>query len=351
MEVRKNAAKKYQELNKKFIIRALPFPKRTWETLKDHKKKTVLFLVMGGLMIYYETYLKIIKYFRTMEPLQLKLRRWFLGEERIMPDSIKEIFIEAEGLRLKPETITILSEKFIQADKEFINGVTRKFLKKVYKTAGYLPTQKDQEEFYNEGPYRRKLNQRLCGLSLKQFLMQFDGLLKRIQKNDPTFKEEDLLRQVLNVWDESKAKTHEWESNMRKIWTELKKSKTMFEEDKQKIVTRKLKENPNSSIEEIEKELAKAGFHGMGLKDKLMLTEYQLMYLEVTKSHYMERLKSEVIASKNMKIQSKIKNLEDEIEKMKATKQQYQTRFKEIYQKHMTEENKEGAENPEAQKN
>jgi len=52
-----------------------------------------------------------------------------------------------------------------------------------------------------------------------------------------------------------------------------------------------------------------------------------------------------------MKIQSKIKNLEDEIEKMKATKQQYQTRFKEIYQKHMTEENKEGAENPEAQKN
>jgi len=135
------------------------------------------------------------------------------------------------------------------------------------------------------------LNQRLCGLSLKQFLMQFDGLLKRIQKNDPTFKEEDLLRQVLNVWDESKAKTHEWESNMRKIWTELKKSKTMFEEDKQKIVTRKLKENPNSSIEEIEKELAKAGFHGMGLKDKLMLTEYQLMYLEVTKSHYMERLK------------------------------------------------------------
>jgi len=36
--------------------------------------------------------------------------------------------------------------------------------------------------------------------------MQFDGLLKRIQKMDPTFKEEDLLRQILNVWDESKAK-------------------------------------------------------------------------------------------------------------------------------------------------
>ena len=58
-----------------------------------------------------------------------------------------------------------------------------------------------------------------------------------------------------------------------------------------------------------------------------------------------------MIASKNMKIQGKIKSLEDEIEKMKATKQQYQTRFKEIYQKHMTEENKEGVENPEAQKN
>ena len=59
---------------------------------------------------------------------------------------------------------------------------------------------------------------------------------------------------------------------------------------------------------------------------------------------------SEVIASKNMKIQAKIKSLEEEIEKMKATKQQYQALFKEIYQKHMTEENKEGVENPEAQK-
>ncbi len=55
-----------------------------------------------------------------------------------------------------------------------------------------------------------------------------------------------------------------------------------------------------------------------------------------------------------MKIQGKIKSLEDEIEKMKVTKQQYQARFKEIYQKHMTEENKEGkegVENSEAQKN
>ena len=29
----------------------------------------------------------------------------------------------------------------------------------------------------------------------------------------------------------------------------------------------------------------------MGLKDKLLLLEYQLMYLEVTKAHYIDRLK------------------------------------------------------------
>ena len=92
--------------------------------------------------------------------------------------------------------------------------------------------------------------------------MQFVGILKKIQKNDPTFTEEDLLRQVLNVWDEAKSKTQKWETEMRKIWTELKKSKTMFEDDKQTIVTRKVKENPNISVEEIDKELAKAGFHG-----------------------------------------------------------------------------------------
>ena len=58
-----------------------------------------------------------------------------------------------------------------------------------------------------------------------------------------------------------------------------------------------------------------------------------------------------MIASKTMKIQGKIKNYEEQIEKMKTTKQQYQTLFKEIFQKHLNEENKEGAvtggENPE----
>jgi len=284
-----------------------------------------------------------------MEPMQLKFRRWFLGEERIMPDSIKEIFIEAEGLRLKPETVTVLSEKFVQADKEFTNGVTRKFLKKVYKFAGHLPTEKDKQDFYNEGPYRRKLNQRLCGLSLRDFLMQFEGILKKIRKNDPTFKEEDLLGQVLNVWDDAKSKALRWETHMRKIWPELKKSRTMFEDDKQRIITKTVKENPNASVQDVDKELAKAGFHGLGLKDKLLLLEYQIMYLEVTKAHYIDRLRSEVIASKTLKIQNKVKNFEDQIEKMKATKQQYQTEFKEIFQKHVNADGKEGAEgeNPE----
>jgi len=295
-------------------------------------------------MIYYETYLKIIKYFRTMEPLQLKFRRWFLGEERIMPDSIKEIFIEAEGLKLKPETVTVLSERFVQADKEFSNGVTRKFLKKVYKFAGHMPTEKEKQEFYNEGPYRRKLNQRLCGLSLRDFLMHFESVLKKARKNDPTFKEEDLLAQVLNVWDDAKSKAQSWETRMRRIWPELKKSRSMFEDDKQGIITKTVKGNPNISVEDIEKELAKAGFHGLSLKDKLLLLEYQLMYLEVTKAHYIERLKSEVIASKTVKIRNKVKDFEDQIENMKATKQQYQTEFKEIFQKHINDDGKEGAE-------
>jgi len=56
-----------------------------------------------------------------------------------------------------------------------------------------------------------------------------------------------------------------------------------------------------------------------------------------------------VIASKTLKIQNKVKNFEDQIEKMKATKQQYQTEFKEIFQKHVNADGKEGAEgeNPE----
>lgn len=93
-----------------------------------------------------------------MEPFQLKLRRWFLGEERFIPDSIKELSFTEEGLHLKPETITVLSELFAKTDKEFAYGITRKFLKKVYSKVGYFQTEKDKETFYNEGPYRRRVS-------------------------------------------------------------------------------------------------------------------------------------------------------------------------------------------------
>jgi hypothetical protein len=92
-----------------------------------------------------------------MEPIRLKLRRWILGEERWIPDSITETWIAEEGFRLKPETITVLSELFTKTDKEFSYGVDRKFLKKIYVKAGCLETKKEKEDFYNEGPYRRKV--------------------------------------------------------------------------------------------------------------------------------------------------------------------------------------------------
>ena len=101
--------------------------------------------------------LEIIRKIRTMEPFRLKLRRWILGEERFMPDSIKETFIAEEGFKLKPETMNVLSELFTKTDREFAYGVDKKFLKKVYVKAGCLETKKDKEDFYNEGPYRRKV--------------------------------------------------------------------------------------------------------------------------------------------------------------------------------------------------
>ena len=87
----------------------------------------------------------------------MKLRRWFLGEETIMPESIKETFIAEESIRLKPETISILSELFTATDKEFAYGINKKLLKKVYTYANSLQTEKDKMDFYNEGPYRRKV--------------------------------------------------------------------------------------------------------------------------------------------------------------------------------------------------
>jgi len=92
-----------------------------------------------------------------MEPFQLKMRRWVLGEDRFIPESIQELSLAEEGLKLRPETINILSQFFNKTDKEFAYGITRKFIKKIYSHTGYFENKKDEETFYNEGPYRRRV--------------------------------------------------------------------------------------------------------------------------------------------------------------------------------------------------
>ena len=113
-------------------------------------------------------------------------------------------------------------------------------------------------------------------MNLKEFLVFFDRVLKKIQKTNPNFSEEDLLKMVINNWEVAKEKvkmriivilnnfkTHNWEQKLLSIRDELRKARTAFEEDKTVIITKKLKENPDLPLEELDRELAKTGFFGI----------------------------------------------------------------------------------------
>jgi hypothetical protein len=87
----------------------------------------------------------------------MKLRRWFLGEDNELPESITEILYIKDKLSLKYETTVVLSELFVQTDNELTFGVNRKFMAKLYSKMGVFENKKEKEEFYFESPYRRKV--------------------------------------------------------------------------------------------------------------------------------------------------------------------------------------------------
>jgi hypothetical protein len=92
-----------------------------------------------------------------MEPFKMKLRRWFLGEDNAMSESISETLYYNDEVSLKTETVQVLSELFSQADVKLPNGVTRKLLAKTFSKMGVFAEKKEKEEFYFESPYRKKV--------------------------------------------------------------------------------------------------------------------------------------------------------------------------------------------------
>ena len=100
-----------------------------------------------------------MKYVRSIEPLKFKLRRWFLGEDNYLPDSLRETLFYKEDVNLEVETIAILTVAFMSADKDLYFGVTKKLIGKIYKKLGCFEKVDEKRSFYFDGPYRRKVSQ------------------------------------------------------------------------------------------------------------------------------------------------------------------------------------------------
>ncbi len=101
--------------------------------------------------------IEFLKYVRSIEPLKRKFRRWFLGEDNFIPDSLKETMYYDEEIKLSIETVNVISNLFLPTDKSLHYGMTKRFLVKIYIGAGLLTEKKERQEFYLKGSYRRKV--------------------------------------------------------------------------------------------------------------------------------------------------------------------------------------------------
>lgn len=95
-------------------------------------------IIIYYLLQYFTISLGFIKRVRMMEPMNKKFRRWFLGEDNVTPDSLKDIIYCHNDIKLKPESIRLLSEIFIETDRKFAYGVNRKMIAKLLKRVGSL---------------------------------------------------------------------------------------------------------------------------------------------------------------------------------------------------------------------
>lgn len=282
MEVRRKMRYDIGEANYKVSQRAKPFYERIKDMLNNNKRKLAFFLVLCGLLNFFEGYKSFVSLTRILEPVKLQLKIWFLGEKHYIPESIEETFMSGEGIKLREETANKLSYLFVETDRELKYGINKKFLRRLYTKLNILKTKEERQDFYNDTLYSKKLNQRLNGVSLKQFLLLFQGMLKKQQYDGPNLSEEEFLRKTIETWDEVKADIKIWEDRVSR--NSVESSKPMqASQGKQKVIKEILSQNPAITIEEFERQIVERGYKGLSLKEKIEILETQLFQLSSMK--------------------------------------------------------------------
>jgi len=285
MEFRKKMRFDMMEANTKLKSQNKRFYERIYNKSYDNRKKIAIFLAFCVILNLHPIYKGSLQFARKLEPVKLQLKIWFLGEKNYIPDSIEETFMTREGIRISHTTNDTLSNLFVDTDRELKYGINKKFLRKLYAKVNCLKTKEDRAEFYDDSVYTQKLNQRLNGISLKQFLLMFQDMHKKLRR-DESISEEELLKRVVDAWDEVKQQTKAWENAVMKKKSEVSKSHNQrYLEDRKKTIYQMLKDNTFISLQDLERGVIERGYPAMSIREKVKALEFQFSQLSQLKAN------------------------------------------------------------------
>ena len=102
----------------------------------------------------------------------------------------------------------------------------------------------------------------MSGLSLKQFLLLFQKMLKKARREDSSVNEVEFLRRLQAVWDETELETKVWEKEVLKRKSEENRGGKSSIEERHKLVHNIMREEPGLSLEEFNKRVVERGHQG-----------------------------------------------------------------------------------------
>ena len=198
-------------------------------------------------------------WFKSIEPIKLKFQRWILGVPNRAPLSILENRDEgsskysSEGWTFKTGFISHddynrIAKAFIKFDDELFYGVSFKLLIKTFRNLNIFEKNSEEEKkFFDKSNYRRGINKKCCGVSLKEFV----NIILEYKPNE--FNINDWVDKVLSEIENNFEKHKEWEERYIPLRMELIRLYSPLKNLKKEFISNLLIDNPFIKIQEIGK--------------------------------------------------------------------------------------------------
>lgn len=187
---------------------------------------------------------------KSIEPFTSKLQRWILGVPNIKPLSIVEteygsdVTFSSEGIAYHSNLVPTLTHRslfqtFQEIDAQLYFGITFSFLVGVLRSLeAFEPKSEAETEIYDASNFRRHLNRKTCGMTLKEFVTI-------VLEHKPVDQDVDFwVGKVISAMRGQIRKQLEFEEKYIPLRTELIRMFSMFKEEKKQYVSDALMDNP-----------------------------------------------------------------------------------------------------------